>query len=286
MTGYGRGTSQLSKKKIVIEVKSLNGKQLDINLRIPAFLREKEAEIRTMLAAAIERGKVDFILSTESTSNDLPQGFNTDLISTYYQNLSRLADQLGAKDNNLLSVVMQFPDVMNQSACELSDSEWKDLYDEIALVLKQFDEFRLHEGGLLQQDFEQRIHQIIRLLDKIEPFEQQRIVNIREKMSQSFDEHLKGGNVDQNRFEQEMIYYLERLDVTEEKVRLRKHCEYFMATLSEPKSSGKKLGFISQEIGREINTLGSKANDADMQTLVVEMKDELEKIKEQLANIL
>lgn len=286
MTGYGRGTAQLNSKKVTIEIKSLNGKQLDINLRMPAFLREKESEIRAMLAAVVERGKTDIMLSTESIADEPAHGINTALVTNYYNTLKSLADQLGAKDSNLLSVVMQFPEVLNQGNGELSDEEWDLLRNAIGHALKQLDDFRLHEGALLQQDFEQRIGQILVLLDEVGPFEQQRILNIREKMNLSFNDYLKGGNLDQNRFEQEMIYYLERLDITEEKVRLRKHCDYFMATLSEALSSGRKLSFIVQEIGREINTLGSKANDAAIQTLVVEMKDELEKIKEQLANIL
>ncbi len=286
MTGFGRGTAQLNSKKITIEIKSLNGKQLDINLRMPAFLREKEADIRSMLAAVVERGKTEITLSAETIANEPAHGINTALVTAYYKDLKSLAVQLGATDNNLLSVVMQFPEVFNQSNGELSEEEWIILRNTIANALKQLDDFRLHEGALLQQDFTQRIGQILVLLEKIEPFEQQRILNIREKMNQGFNDYLKGVNPDLNRFEQEMIYYLERLDITEEKVRLRKHCDYFMSTLSEPISSGRKLSFIVQEIGREINTLGSKANDAAIQTLVVEMKDELEKIKEQLANIL
>lgn len=286
MTGYGRGIAQLKSKKITIEIKSLNGKQLDINLRIPVFLREKEPEIRSMLALVVERGKTDIILISESATDTPTHGINTDLVASYYHALHSLADKLGAKDNNLLSVAMQLPEVLSQGNIELSDEEWKILAKAIGEALQQLDDFRLHEGTLLQQDFEKRISKILILLDKVAPLEQQRIVNIREKMNQSLGDFLKGGNIDQNRFEQELIYYLERLDITEEKVRLRKHCDYFMTTLSEPVSAGRKLSFIIQEIGREINTLGSKANDAAIQTLVVDMKDELEKIKEQLANIL
>ena len=286
MTGYGRANAALTGKKVTIEIKSLNGKQLDVNLRMPAFLREKEPEIRAMLASVVERGKTDIIFSTGNSADEQAPGLNTALLTAYYNSLKSLADQLGASDQNLFSVALQLPEVMNQPTIEMSEEEWASLKQAIIEALNQLDEFRLHEGGLLEKDFEQRISTILVLLDKIAPFEQQRMLTLREKMLAGFAEYFKGSNLDQNRFEQELIYYIEKLDITEEKVRLRKHCDYFIATMAEPASSGRKLSFITQEIGREINTLGSKANDASIQTFVVEMKDELEKIKEQLANIL
>lgn len=286
MTGYGRANAALTSKKVTIEIKSLNGKQLDVNLRMPAFLREKEPEIRAMLASVVERGKTDIIFSTGNSADEAAPGVNTALLTAYYNSLKSLADELGAPDQNLFSVALQLPEVMNQPTTELSEEEWASLKQAIAEALSQLDEFRLHEGALLEKDFEHRISTILSLLVRVEPFEQQRILSLREKMASGFADYLKGSPLDQNRFEQEMIYYLEKLDITEEKVRLRKHCDYFLATMAEQASSGRKLSFITQEIGREINTLGSKANDASIQTLVVEMKDELEKIKEQLANIL
>lgn len=286
MTGFGKGSAQLDGKTINIEIRTLNSKQFDLNLRIPAILREKESDIRTSLVRAIERGKVEVNVGIDYTGSELPASVNKPLAKAYYTELKELADELGASTGDLLSIVMKLPDVTKQLHEETSEADWVQIFNALANALAQLDEFRMHEGGLLQGDFEARIKTIMNLLTLVEPFEAARNIILRDKLRSGFAEFAENNTFDSNRFEQEIIYYLEKLDITEEKVRLLKHCHYFLDTLDEKDANGRKLNFVSQEIGREINTLGSKANDAGIQKLVVQMKDELEKIKEQLANIL
>ncbi|MHC1776756.1 MAG: YicC/YloC family endoribonuclease [Lentimicrobium sp.] len=286
MTGYGKATAILPGKTITIEIKALNSKQFDMNLRLPAMMRERESEFRALLAKAVERGKVEVNVGIDYTGTEMPASINRPLAIAYYNELRSLAQETGETKSDLLSIVMKLPDVTRQLREETNEEEWIEVFNAFRSALGQFEEFRRHEGGLLEADFLSRIDIIRGLLIKVEPFEAERNRLQREKLRAGVAEFIENNSLDSNRFEQEIIYYLEKLDITEEKVRLLKHCNYFSETLKENEANGRKLGFVTQEIGREINTLGAKANDASIQKLVVQMKDELEKIKEQLANIL
>jgi uncharacterized protein (TIGR00255 family) len=286
MTGYGKAVAKLNGKSVTIEIRSLNSKQLDMNVRLHPALRDNEPEIRTAVNRMLERGKIELTGNIDFTGTDLPAVINRPVAISYYNELSSLARELGAVEENLLSVVMKMPEVTRLSKEELTEEDRNSVFTALNEALQQLDEFRKHEGELLEKDFILRIKTIQTLLAEVEPFEQNRNLQLREKLRNSFADFIENNNFDTNRFEQEIIYYLEKLDITEEKVRLAKHCRYFLDTLDEDAANGRKLSFVSQEIGREINTMGSKANDADIQKLVVRMKDELEKIKEQLANIL
>lgn len=286
MTGFGKSVAKLENKLVTIEIRSLNNKQLDLTLRLPPLLRDNEPGIRAAIGRVAERGKVELTISIDFTGSELPASINRAVAIAFYNELKSLAAELGTGDQDLLPVVMKMPEVTRLSKDEISESEWNLIFAALEEALEQLDEFRKHEGNLLEQDFILRINTIQSLLKEVEPFEQQRNTELREKLRSSFADFIENNTFDANRFEQEIIYYLEKLDITEEKVRLAKHCSYFLDTLNENVSNGRKLSFVSQEIGREINTLGSKANNADIQKLVVKMKDELEKIKEQLANIL
>ena len=286
MTGYGKAVAKLNGKSITLEIRSLNSKQLDMNLRLHPALRDNEPEIRAVVNRMLERGKVELTGNIDFTGTDLPAVINRPVAVSYYKELSSIARELGASEENLLSVVMKMPEVTRLSKEEITVEEWNSIFASLNDALQQLNEFRKHEGELLERDFILRIKTIQSLLAEVEPFEQNRNLQLREKLRNNFADFIDNNNFDTNRFEQEIIYYLEKLDITEEKVRLAKHCKYFLETLVEDASNGRKLSFVSQEIGREINTMGSKANDADIQKLVVRMKDELEKIKEQLANIL
>jgi len=290
MTGYGKAVAEFGDRKFSIEVKSLNSKQLDLALKLPAMFREKEVEVRNLISQKLERGKVDLLINTELAGETSGIAINHLLAKSYHAELKAL--QLELKEDcpeGLLPLIIKMPDVIHSAKDELNDNDWLIVRAGIEHALSLVDEFRSGEGALLTEDIRKRISLILQYLLEIEPFEKQRLNDVREKMSRDFSNYksdFDGSAPDQNRFEQEMIYYLERLDITEEKIRLKKHCDYFLDTLDEGVSQGKKLGFITQEIGREINTLGAKANQADIQKLVVQMKDELEKIKEQLMNIL
>ncbi|HCT71694.1 MAG: YicC/YloC family endoribonuclease [Lentimicrobium sp.] len=286
MTGYGKAVAKLNGKSVTIEIRSLNSKQLDMNVRLHPALRDNEPEIRAVVNRMLERGKIELTGNIDFTGTDLPAVINRPVAISYYNELSSLARELGAVEENLLSVVMKMPEVTRLSKEELTEEDRNSVFTALNEALQQLDEFRKHEGELLEKDFILRIKTIQTLLAEVEPFEQNRNLQLREKLRNSFADFIENNNFDTNRFEQEIIYYLEKLDITEEKVRLAKHCRYFLDTLDEDAANGRKLSFVSQEIGREINTMGSKANDADIQKLVVRMKDELEKIKEQLANIL
>lgn len=291
MTGFGKSTLEMGAKKLTVEIKSLNSKQLDINTRIAGPYREKELEIRAELSRAIERGKVDFSIYVDNIGDMAGMAINKPLVRKYYNDLRELAIELNEpEDLALLPVIARLPDIIKAEREELDENEWQQVIISIREALGQFDAFRLHEGDLLEKDMVKRIALILQLLQEVEPFEKRRIVMLRERMMRNQAEYREANanmeKFDENRFEQELFYFLEKLDITEEKIRLRKHCDYFGETLTDPASNGRKLGFIMQEIGREINTLGSKANDADMQKIVVQMKDELEKIKEQMLNIL
>jgi len=290
MTGYGKAVAEFSNRRLSIEFKSLNSKQLDLVLKIPGMLREKEAELRNLISQNLERGKVDLFIGTDSTAEASGISVNHELAKKYHTELKALQTELNEEcPEGLLPIILKMPDVIQSAKEELSENDWFSIRSAIEQALSLVNDFRLGEGKILGEDLKKRIQLILLYLIEVEPFEKRRMQDLREKMLRDFANYksdFNGSAPDQNRFEQEMIYYLERLDITEEKIRLKKHCEYFLDTADEGVSQGKKLGFITQEIGREINTLGSKANQADMQKLVVQMKDELEKIKEQLMNIL
>lgn len=279
MTGYGKSILQLPNKKITIEVKSLNSKNLDLNTRIPSKYREKEIQIRRKLAKELVRGKIDISLFIETTAEELTANINKDIVRLYLEQLKELSDE-----SNLLPIAMRLPDVLKVEREELDEYEWKDIEIAIGEGILQLKKFRLDEGEVLKNDFAGRIETIKNELINVIELDEERLVAVRERLLRAITE--LEITADENRFEQEMIYYLEKLDITEEKVRLNNHLDYFLLELDSDVSNGKKLGFISQEIGREINTIGSKANFAPMQKLVVKMKDELEKIKEQLLNVL
>lgn len=282
MTGFGKGEVQLANKKISITIKSLNSKNLDLNLRIPTLYREKEMELRSMLSAALLRGKVDFSLQVENKSEEVQTAINHAVVSKHIAALATLADDVSQAD--LLKMAMQFPDALVTPKESLDSAEWqaiKQASEEAILDLKSF---RLAEGKALEKDVKLRINNISNLLNQAKTIDKDRITAVKERLSKAINE--LAVQVDENRFEQELIYYLEKLDITEEIVRLSNHLSYFLKETAGDLSNGKKLAFISQEIGREINTMGSKANYAPMQKLVIQMKDELEKIKEQSLNIL
>lgn len=282
MTGYGKAVAECSDKKLTVEIRSLNSKSLDLNTRLPYLYKEKELEIRKILSEKLQRGKIDFSIQTEITADNKTQQINPDIIRSYLQEFRHIVPD--AKDPELLSIVMRLPDVMTFTCNSLSDEEWNLCQKTIKDAIENLSQFRLDEGKVLEQEFEQRIQIILKLLKEVEPFEKERIQTLKERFTKNLEE--LSSDYDQNRFEQELIYYLEKLDITEEKVRLKNHCDYFLDNLKSSESEGKKLGFICQEIGREINTLGSKSNHSEMQKIVVQMKDELEKVKEQVLNIL
>lgn len=287
MTGYGKAECEILSKKITVEIKSLNSKQLDLNIRIPSIYKEKELDIRNEISRELIRGKVELNISSDSITDDGSVSFNTSLLKGYYNEVVVISRELGLKvPDDIISTLLRMPEVLKSEKQEMLEEEWKLLIGCCSSAIKYLNEFRSQEGKALEKDISERISLLTQLSTELEPFETQRIIKLKQKIRQSLSEMIQPDKVDENRFEQELIYYIEKLDITEEKVRLANHCTYFFETMAEPEPSGKKLGFIVQEIGREINTIGSKANDADMQKVVIRMKDELEKIKEQINNIL
>ena len=287
MTGYGKAECLLADKKLTIEIKSLNSKQMDTNTRLPSLYKEKELEIRKLITCNLQRGKVECSFFYE-LSNDVASGYiNEAVVKGYYEQLYRISGELGLEaSQSLLSTVMRLPDTLRTEKAELDEEEWTRIRSGLEQALLALDEFRIKEGQAMDTDLRERVKAIARKLKQVEGLEKERIARIRERIGGNLAQYLKKENVDENRFEQELIFYIEKLDISEEKVRLAAHCDYFLETLDMEEAAGKKLGFISQEIGREINTLGSKANHAEIQRLVVEMKDELERIKEQVLNVL
>jgi uncharacterized protein (TIGR00255 family) len=288
MTGYGRDSLETSQKKITVELKSLNSKQADIMLKAPSLYNELEMDIRSLLGARLKRGKIYCQISVEYMEGAMRSSLNHALAGQYLKELKKFEDANLLNDSaDYLVHILRMPDVISSEEKELDAEEKKMLLSGIENALQALDKFRLQEGKALYADFEKRIAIISQLLESIAPLEESRIENVRNRLMQEMQNSKQKLNVDQNRFEQELIFYLEKLDITEEKIRLAKHCTYFTETMNSTAiEKGKKLGFITQEMGREINTLGSKANDAGMQKIVVQMKDELEKIKEQMLNIL
>ena len=287
MTGYGKAECELAQKKITIEVKSLNSKQLDLNTRIPGVYREKEIEIRREISDKLIRGKVDFSLYSESMGVESNSAINSSMVKSYFSQLAEISTELGLPVNErILPIIMQLPDVVKITRDEPDENEWKIIVGAIREALTALDNFRLQEGLSLYNDIIINLNTITSLLEQVTPYEQERTAKVKERILEGLKELSSPEGVDHNRLEQEMIFYLEKLDINEEKVRLGNHCSYFIETLELDEPVGKKLGFIAQEIGREINTLGSKANHTEMQKLVIGMKDALERIKEQLLNAL
>jgi uncharacterized protein (TIGR00255 family) len=282
MTGFGKASLQLSTKKITVEVKSLNSKGLDLNTRMPSVYRENELALRNLLALKLERGKVDFSLYVEVTGEDTSSKINAPIVKAYMAQLKAILPN--ADDTELMKMAIRMPDTMKTEREEIDENEWKQIQNVIDEAIENMLSFRKSEGASLEKEFTLRIENIRSYMNQALVLDPERVTNIKERLQTAIDE-LKV-NVDMNRFEQELIYYLEKLDITEEKVRLTNHLDYFLQTLNGSEANGRKLGFITQEMGREINTMGSKSNHAEMQKLVVMMKDELEKIKEQVLNVL
>ena len=281
MTGYGKSVLQLPTKKISIELKSLNSKSLDLNARMPSMYRAKELSIRKLIAKNLVRGKIDFSLFVEVTGEDTSSKINKTVVTQY---MKQLQDVVAGDSTELLKMAIRLPDAITTERDEIDDEEWDAISTEINDAISKIVAYRKDEGATLEQDFTNRIANLRRLLEEVITMDPDRIDGVRARLEKGVSDIKE--KVDENRFEQELVYYIEKFDITEEKVRLDNHLDYFTKTLNSDDSNGKKLGFITQEIGREINTIGSKSNYAPMQKLVVQMKDELEKIKEQLLNVL
>ena len=287
MTGFGKAVGNVGSKKITIEIRSLNGKQLDASVKLPGIYKEKELLIRKLLSKKLERGKVDMLLYYESLEEERSHSINKETVRSYYTDLKVLNQEIeGDSSTDFLSIIMKMPDVFKTEHAEFDDTEWGGIWILINEAVDKLNQFRIDEGTLLEKDLSERVNAISVLLNDVNKYENERIKIIKDRIAKHLEETVGKENVDQSRFEQEMIYFLEKLDISEEKVRLSGHLDYFIKTMNESRSQGKKLGFISQEMGREINTTGSKANHTGIQKLVVEMKDELEKIKEQVLNTL
>lgn len=284
MTGYGKSVLHLADKKITIEVKSLNSKNLDLNVRMPSYYREKELLVRKKLASKLVRGKVDFSIYIEMTSDEAPSKINKKVVASYIQQLKNVVQAGSTHDLELLQMAVKMPDALKIEREELNEEEWTQISNHINEAIKEIIQYRMDEAVSLEEDFKLRIKNIQLYLEEIKSFDSERIDHVKKRLQKSIE--TLEVTIDQNRFEQELIYYLEKLDINEEKVRLTNHLLYFLQELDTEDSNGKKLGFIVQEIGREINTIGSKANYAPMQKAVVQMKNELEKIKEQILNVL
>ncbi|WP_236548078.1 YicC/YloC family endoribonuclease [Polaribacter septentrionalilitoris] len=284
MTGYGKSVLQLPTKKVTIEIKSLNSKNLDLNVRIPSYYKEKELSVRKKLASALIRGKVDFSIFVEMTADETSTTVNHGVVKEYMQQLRNVVQTGTSDDVELLKMAVKMPDALKTEREELDDNEWAEIEKGIDMAIKEIVQYRIDEAASLEIDFKERIANIKTYLEEVKALDGDRIENVKMRLQKAIEE-LKV-ETDQNRFEQELIYYLEKLDINEEKVRLANHLDYFLQTLETPDSNGKKLGFIIQEMGREINTTGSKANFAPMQKAVIQMKNELEQIKEQILNVL
>ena len=280
MTGFGKSVLSLADKHISIEIKSLNSKSIDINTRIPQVYREKELDFRKLIAEQLVRGKVDFSIFVENTGTQTPSKINPNIVKSYIEQMRTIVD---GDLTELLKMAVRMPDALQTTSESISEEELANIFQHINLAIADLQNFRSQEGKVLEKDFILRINNINRLLQEVQGMDEERLALIRERLEKAVADIQ---NVDANRFEQELIFYLEKLDITEEKIRLKKHLDYFLETLHSEESNGRKLSFIAQEIGREVNTLGSKANFAPMQQLVVQMKDELEKIKEQVLNVL
>lgn len=287
MTGYGKATAELSDKKINVEIKSLNSKAMDLSTRIAPLYREKEIEIRNEIAKALERGKVDFSLWIDKKDAcELITPINQDVVVAYYERIRTISETTGIPvPEDWFSTLLRMPDVMTKNDIqELSEEEWKAVHATVLQAIQNLVDFRIQEGAALEKKFREKISNIAKLLTSVDPYEKERVEKIKERITDALEKTISV-DYDKNRLEQELIYYIEKLDINEEKQRLSNHLKYFINTMEDGSGQGKKLGFIAQEMGREINTLGSKSNHAEMQKIVVQMKDELEQIKEQVLNV-
>lgn len=288
MTGYGKATAELSDKKINVEIKSLNSKAMDLSTRIAPLYREKEIEIRNEIAKALERGKVDFSLWIDKKDAcELVTPINQDVVVAYYERIRTISETTGIPaPEDWFSTLLRMPDVMTKNDIqEMSEEEWKAVHATVLQAIRNLVDFRIQEGAALEKKFREKISNIAKLLTSVDPYEKERVEKIKERITDALEKTISV-DYDKNRLEQELIYYIEKLDINEEKQRLSNHLKYFINTMEDGSGQGKKLGFIAQEMGREINTLGSKSNHAEMQKIVVQMKDELEQIKEQVLNVM
>ena len=285
MTGYGKSELNLTNANFTIEVRSLNSKQIDANVKMTSIYRDKEIGIRKLLSEKLQRGKIELSIWREKSESSSNYILNTEVAKDYFSQIKELNNSLDLDIKGLMSSILKMPDVLVKGDEKGDENEWKEIEKGVNSAIDNLLQFRLDEGGKLEEDITSRINQLSSLLKDIAPFAKDRIDKIKESLSEKLSD-LDSNNIDENRFEQELIYYLEKQDITEEQIRLSTHLNYFIETMKTDAPNGKKLGFISQEIGREINTIGSKSSDAEMQKIVVQMKDELEKIKEQLLNIL
>jgi uncharacterized protein (TIGR00255 family) len=286
MTGFGKVTVKLPTKKVTVEIKALNSKQLDISTRVPSVYKEKEMEIRSHLLKSLEHGKIECFIQVENIGKDAATQINALIVENYFMQIKQIADKLNiAVPTDWFAVLLRLPEALKSEVVEIDESEWEALWQIIDKAISQLIDFRIQEGAMLQKLFIAKINNISQLLTEVEKYEGERLEKIKARILDNL-EKIASTDYDKNRFEQEMIYHIEKLDVNEEKSRLTNHLNYFIDTMKEGQGQGKKLGFIAQEIGREINTLGSKSNHAEMQQIVVCMKDELEQIKEQVLNVL
>jgi uncharacterized protein (TIGR00255 family) len=286
MTGFGKVTAELPSKKVTVEIRSLNSKQLDLNTRVSAVYREKEIDIRNEVSQTLERGKIELSIYLENIGKDTAARINLPVVESYFEQIKALSDSLHLPEpSDWFRTLLRMPDTVKNEVAELDESEWTTVHEAIGEAIRQLVAFRVQEGAMLQKLFEEKIANIAALLTQIDRYEGERIEKIKSRILENL-KHLSEVEYDRNRFEQELIYYIEKLDVNEEKTRLDNHLKYFVDTLNQGRGQGRKLGFIAQEIGREINTLGSKSNHVEMQKIVVQMKDELEQIKEQVLNVL
>ncbi|MBK8558256.1 MAG: YicC family protein [Lewinellaceae bacterium] len=287
MTGYGRATNTVGEKTINVEVRSLNAKSTDLKMRLPGDFKEKELELRKIITDHAERGKIDLYLDVQNADGAAAVNINEGLFRGYHRELTKLGNELNLPTDDLLLAILRIPNVVSMPSGDIDDNVWDAICKTVGEALDQLKGFRRQEGMALESDLRARVAHIMNNLVEVEPFEKGRIVRMRERIHNNLEEFLGRENVDKNRFEQEILFYLEKMDINEEKVRLEQHCKYFLEQIDNKElSGGRTMAFISQEMGREINTLGAKAYDADIQKLVVQMKDDLEKIKEQLANVL
>lgn len=287
MTGYGRSQGTYGEKTITIELRALNSKITDIKLRMPGDYKEKEVELRKKVSEHADRGKIDLLIEVQNADGAANVSLNEPLFRGYHKELSRLTQELGIRQDDMLTALLRIQNVVAAPAGEINEAEWGAVCKVLEVALQQLKDFRRQEGVVMEADLRLRVGTIQNLLLEVSPFETERFGRMRERLHNNFEEALGKDNLDQNRFEQEVLYYLEKMDMSEEKIRLEQHCKYFLEQMDGTKGAiGRTLNFISQEIGREINTLGAKAYDSDIQRIVVQMKDELEKVKEQLANVL
>ena len=286
MTGYGSATGQVAGLKVTIEMRALNSKFLELNLRAPSLFRDKESELRLELSKMTERGKLDVLITIDNNELARRSTINKEVFKSYYEELKSLSTDLNMSEVSWVDTVLKLPQVLNSDKSDVTEEQWKELWQLMMQAVEKLNEYRAEEGKVLENDLSERLNCILKLLDEVAPFEKERVENIRQRIGKSIADMRDVTNIDQNRFEQELIYYIEKFDISEEKTRLRANCNYFLEAMKSSEANGKKLGFIGQEIGREINTLGAKANDSNIQRRVVDMKDELEKLKEQLANVL